>query len=444
MKKSIFCLLFSAFCLTVFASPDSLYNAATIGQATRNQKVGKGLQVGAVGSTDSLQANGYALFDKSVAIGGGQHSSALLNLTSVAKGLGLPGMTTAQMLGISSPKNGLVVFNTDSGKIYYAVSSSWFQLGGGGATGPTGPTGATGANGSAGATGPTGATGNTGATGATGANGSNGSNGATGATGADGSLNAWGLTGNAGTNPALNFIGTTDGAKFTIKATSTVKTQMDTSVITSDSTRADMLTTFGIYKSSAPFGTKGFNVEAFDGVTIWGYYNRENIGQDKEANNLGVRDVITQERAVTGVYKNAMGAYAAFTQYASPDSLFEHRLTVNNEGFYFDFSDTVAARAFVVSRNGNPSFGVSDSGYTVVFNQLQIPTGAADGYLFTSDVNGAGSWQVPSFPELDSASIYALSPTKHITYYCTNCTPVDNSSGGVVVTYNGSLWKRHW
>jgi hypothetical protein len=64
--------------------------------------------------------------------------------------------------------------------------------------------------GSGGATGATGATGSTGATGNTGATGAQGVTGATGATGADGALNAWGLTGNAGTNPATDFIGTTD------------------------------------------------------------------------------------------------------------------------------------------------------------------------------------------------------------------------------------------
>jgi hypothetical protein len=58
MKKSIFSLLFLAYFLTAFSEPDSLYNAAIIGQSNRNQKVGKGLQVGAVGSVDTLQING--------------------------------------------------------------------------------------------------------------------------------------------------------------------------------------------------------------------------------------------------------------------------------------------------------------------------------------------------------------------------------------------------
>jgi hypothetical protein len=45
----------------------------------------------------------------------------------------------------------------------------------------------------------------------------------------------------------------------------------------------------------------------------------------------------------------------------------------------------------------------------------------------------------------DSALIYAIpTPTTGATVYCTNCTPTDNSSGGVMLTYNGTLWRRHW
>ena len=48
---------------------------------------------------------------------------------------------------------------------------------------------------------------------------------------------------------------------------------------------------------------------------------------------------------------------------------------------------------------------------------------------------------------LDSATIYALSGallTNHPTYYCSNCTPTSGGSGGVMVTYNGSAWRRYW
>lgn len=49
------------------------------------------------------------------------------------------------------------------------------------------------------------------------------------------------------------------------------------------------------------------------------------------------------------------------------------------------------------------------------------------------------------FNNTDSATIYALpSPVPGETYYCTDCTPNDNSAGGVKVCYNGSLWRREW
>ena len=65
----------------------------------------------------------------------------------------------------------------------------------GGATGATGPTGLQGATGPTGLTGPTGVTGPTGSV----------------------SGSSWSLTGNAGTNPATDFIGTTDNTNLIIQ-----------------------------------------------------------------------------------------------------------------------------------------------------------------------------------------------------------------------------------
>lgn len=155
-------------------------------------------------------------------------SKIVVEFKSTRKGLLFPRLTTTQQNAISSPPNGLILYNTDSNAIVrYASGEGWrkFAVGAAvGATGPTGsngsngvtgptgatgPTGTNGTNGSTGATGATGATGSTGAdgvtgpTGATGANGSNGSNGATGATGATGP------TGSAGTNGSNGATGAT-------------------------------------------------------------------------------------------------------------------------------------------------------------------------------------------------------------------------------------------
>jgi hypothetical protein len=123
-----------------------------------------------------------------------------------------------------------------------------------GLQGPTGPTGANGTNGAVGATGPQGAQGLQGPTGTAGANGDTGASGPTGVTGptgpqwnitnlgyaSDGTLTlttdqpatfttpqkAWLLTGNAGTNPATNFLGTTDNQDLVFRTNNTEKVRV--------------------------------------------------------------------------------------------------------------------------------------------------------------------------------------------------------------------------
>jgi len=89
-----------------------------------------------------------------------------------------------------------------------------------GAQGPIGLTGATGPQGQAGVAGPQGPAGVAGPVGPTGPQGIQGVAGPAGPigpAGPSGALNAWSLTGNAGTNPAANFIGTTDAQDWVIK-----------------------------------------------------------------------------------------------------------------------------------------------------------------------------------------------------------------------------------
>jgi hypothetical protein len=155
------------------------------------------------------------------------NSTAALEVTSPTNNQGVlvPRITTVDRLGIVSPANGLLVYDTNFDCFFYyiAASATWQSMcSGGGATGPTGPTGAAGANGTAGAAG---------ATGPTGANGTNGiscwdlngdgvndpaedingdaiwnaldcagANGATGAAGAAGATGATGAAGASGTN----------------------------------------------------------------------------------------------------------------------------------------------------------------------------------------------------------------------------------------------------
>ena len=75
-------------------------------------------------------------FSQNVAIntsGLNADASAMLDIASSSKGLLTPRMTTAQRTAISSPANGLLVFDTDT-KTFWFFSTSWKELttGGGG------------------------------------------------------------------------------------------------------------------------------------------------------------------------------------------------------------------------------------------------------------------------------------------------------------------------
>ncbi|HEX2629621.1 MAG TPA: hypothetical protein VHM26_11430, partial [Chitinophagaceae bacterium] len=91
-------------------------------------------------------------------------ASAMLDVNSISKGLLIPRMTSAQRSAIVSPANGLMVFDTNTNSFWYYSGGAWnnFASPSGGGSG-------------------------------------------------------WGLTGNGGTNPAANFIGTTDNQPLVIK-----------------------------------------------------------------------------------------------------------------------------------------------------------------------------------------------------------------------------------
>jgi len=152
------------------------------------------------------------------------HPNALLDLSSVNKGLLVPRLNTLQrtLMNPLPSANGLLVYDTDLSTFCFwdGVSSVWVCLdelgnGSGGATGPTGsigpagPTGVTGAGGATGPSGVDGATGPTGPTGAEGAIGPTGADGATGLAGATGAAGADGVTGPTGADGTTGLTGAT-------------------------------------------------------------------------------------------------------------------------------------------------------------------------------------------------------------------------------------------
>ena len=99
-------------------------------------------------------------------------ASAVLDVKSISKGFLIPRLTQAQRTAITSPAQGLLVFQTDgTSGFYYYTGSAWAMLASGGAT--------------------------------------------------------WSLTGNAGTSYATNFLGTTDNTSMRFRTNNTQRMIMD-------------------------------------------------------------------------------------------------------------------------------------------------------------------------------------------------------------------------
>ena len=54
--------------------------------------------------------------------------SAMLDVESTDKGMLVPRMTSVQRTTISSPSNGLLVFDTETGSFWFYANSQWIEL----------------------------------------------------------------------------------------------------------------------------------------------------------------------------------------------------------------------------------------------------------------------------------------------------------------------------
>ena len=93
------------------------------------------------------------------------HASAILDVKSNNKGVLLPRTSTTSRVAIANPAKGLILYDTTTSGFWFHNGTAWAQLSGGG--------------------------------------------------------NAWNLTGNSGTNPATNFIGTTDAQPLRFRVNNT-------------------------------------------------------------------------------------------------------------------------------------------------------------------------------------------------------------------------------
>ncbi len=135
---------------------------------------------------------------------------AALEIRSTNQGVLVPRLTTAQRTAITTPTEGLLVYDIDVNCFYFyeSTAATWQNLCNAGATGPAGPIGATGPQGPAGPTGAPGVTGATGPQGPAGPAGTNGTNGTNG-------INGVGVTSTVDNGNGTFAINYSDGSSFT-------------------------------------------------------------------------------------------------------------------------------------------------------------------------------------------------------------------------------------
>jgi hypothetical protein len=126
-------------------------NLTINGTASKVLSTSYGLYIGAGSLTTSTVTTAYGMYvnaptyagtnyagvflNGSVGIGTSTpNTSALLDLTSTTSGLLLPRMTSTQMNAISSPANGLLIYNTTTGTVKTYASGAWTSVGSGGSS----------------------------------------------------------------------------------------------------------------------------------------------------------------------------------------------------------------------------------------------------------------------------------------------------------------------
>lgn len=64
----------------------------------------------------------------SITVGGTKDDSAIADFQSNSAGIGLPNLTEAERDGISTPKSGLVIFNTTTSELNVYAGSEWTEI----------------------------------------------------------------------------------------------------------------------------------------------------------------------------------------------------------------------------------------------------------------------------------------------------------------------------
>ncbi len=105
------------------------------GNAVVNLLSGDKLELGYSTESVIIDASKVQISDPTVIGGASADASAVLTITSNTKGFLPPRMTTTERNTISTPTNGLLLYNTTTNKLTLRENGSWVELGAGGGSG---------------------------------------------------------------------------------------------------------------------------------------------------------------------------------------------------------------------------------------------------------------------------------------------------------------------
>ena len=305
----------------------------------------------------------------------------------------------------------------------------------------------------------------------------------------------WNINGNAGTDPAYNFIGTTDAKNLIIKTRSIERLNIDSVGNISSELNVDSFSfllgnpfsgKFFLYGGKPSFGiTNSFIARGMNLVNI---QSNGNIELEADSSSVNANDI--NNSSTNSLYHSDSSMIINSGKDASISVVYENGRP--SPGFYAftNGNGNVIANMYLQNYHGNgvwgkdqkrfqcDSFGVGSIQWQDNLDSAgheQFGTWATDGtsQIFTgvpyenhaSDTGGVGSDRLilfhgdrlaykisgtdkfsvdtmglVSYAELDSVTIYALTPTKNATVYCSDCT--GNGIVGRILSYIGSAWRR--
>lgn len=226
-------------------------------------------------------------------------------------------------------------------------------------------------------------------------------------------LNYWSRSGNAGTNPATDFIGTTDGANLRLFSGGTIslsaadrvriKDNLDNTFMEFDNSGGNLKSYYPNVEFNASYAAgdtmglwitnnfRGYGLNAIaathrtlDGFNGFLAYDGSGIGQTRNESLFG--------------YLNFAGKNAQVS--ASYDSL------------------TDDATVSIVARNGSAYNRVdlhTDTGLVIRSQMYFIDGTQGAGKVLTSDANGLASWQTLALTDTATLNFGSISPNGHET-----------------------------